>query len=102
MNDRPAGFKIILLIMVLISAITLSHAQINKRDVKQSWDTDTSQNYYGKSGAVPLSEFNNLIAALSDKGVETESLEISFVDNTILGILTVVIHSRTPKAALYF
>ena len=36
-----------------------------------AWDTDTSQNYYGKSGAVPLSEFNNLIAALSDKGVKS-------------------------------
>lgn len=36
-----------------------------------AWDTDTSQNYYGKSGAVPLSEFNNLIAALAEKGVKT-------------------------------
>jgi len=42
MSYGPPGFKTILFIMVLLSVKPVSHAQINKRDVKQSWDTDTS------------------------------------------------------------
>lgn len=52
------------------------HGDVVKKYNKNSgfllaWNSDTSQNYYGKAGAVPLSEFNNLIAAVSEKGVKT-------------------------------
>jgi len=52
------------------------HGDVVKKFNKNSgfllaWDSDTAQNYYGKSGAVPLSEFNDLIAALSAKNVKT-------------------------------